>query len=38
VTVRDDGENGVMVASGGRFGGYSLWITTFSHNLVNVDR
>jgi arylsulfatase len=38
VTVPADGGNGVIVANGGRFGGYSLWVDhgrpTFSYNLV----
>jgi arylsulfatase len=41
VTVGDDGGNGVIVANGGRFGGYSLWADhgarTFSYNLVMMD-
>jgi len=38
VTVPTNGGNGVIIANGGRFGGYSLWIDhgkpTFSYNLV----
>ena len=41
MTVGADGGNGVIVANGGRFGGYSLWVNhgvpTFSYNFVNVD-
>ena len=38
VTVNADGGNGVIVANGERFGGYSLWVNhgvpTFSYNRV----
>jgi len=38
ITVAADGGNGVIVANGGRFGGYSLWLNhgvpAFSYNLV----
>ena len=41
MTVKADGGNGVIVANGGRFGGYSLWVNqgvpTFSYNLVMID-
>jgi len=41
VTVPADGGNGVIVANGGRFGGYSLWVNhgvpTFSYNLVMME-
>lgn len=41
VTVKADGGNGVIVANGGRFGGYSLWVNhgvpMFSYNVVMMD-
>lgn len=41
MTVKADGGNGLIVANGGRFGGYSLWVNhgvpTFSYNLVMMD-
>jgi arylsulfatase len=41
VTIPARGANGVIVADGGRFGGYSLWVDhgkpAFSYNLVGTD-
>ena len=41
VTISADDGNGVIVANGGRFGGYSLWVDhgkpVFSYNLVMMD-
>jgi arylsulfatase A-like enzyme len=41
VTIPARGTNGVIVADGGRFGGYSLWVdhgkAVFSYNLVGTD-
>ncbi len=41
VTIPARGANGVIVADGGRFGGYSLWVDhgkpVFSYNLVGTD-
>jgi len=41
VTIPASGANGVIVADGGRFGGYSLWVDhgrpAFSYNLVGTD-
>ena len=41
VTISADDGNGVIVANGGRFGGFSLWVDhgkpVFSYNLVMMD-
>ncbi|MDI9916058.1 arylsulfatase [Rhodococcus sp. IEGM 1379] len=42
ITVRNNGSDGVLVAQGGRFAGWSLYVkdgyVTYCHNLCDVDR